>query len=180
MAWIYQNRFLLFHPQYFLDYRLYFILEKHTIPAEKRNIIRVFRLCRTGVNFLCLLNLSFVFQTFAPPITLIFIVIKLVIAWEVLHLAFLAYNNLIIFKWMNPYQFQNAGQSKQFCEYIFKVFLFIAQRCLRFVFEISAMGNKKGGFCWCFWQAINHAEAVNCWFSTPIRMHVQLKCINKF
>lgn len=61
-----------------------------------------------------------------------------------------------------------------------KHFFLLHTKMFTFLVWNTTMGNKKGGFCWGFWQAINYTKVVNCWFSTPIRMHtVQVSEVHK-
>lgn len=61
-----------------------------------------------------------------------------------------------------------------------KHFFLLHTKMFTFLVWNTTMGNKKGGFCWGFWQAINYTKVVNCWFWTPIRMHtVQVSEVHK-
>ena len=117
-----------FQPQYFLDYRIFYA-KNHSIPAEKEKLY-TYSGCRTGINFLCLLNLSFVFQTFAPPITLIFII----------------YWHARKFVRGTASHFQIAGRKVKLRIYFLNIFIYYAQRCLRLMFEIKQWGTRKAAF----------------------------------
>lgn len=120
------------------------MLKEHTIPVEKREKQYTYSGCRTGINFLCVLNLSFVFQTFAPPVTFIFIASERVTSWEVSRLGFLRRSNYL--SMVDSVSLSKCRSESRIWVYFQSIFIYYIQRCLRFMSEITPWGTRKAAF----------------------------------